>query len=213
MKILAFILFLCGCIFTANAQRSIHYDLQQLLKENKLETTPDQQTQALNDPQKHAISTKGTIVWLKDVSFKEGTIDIDLRGKDVFVRSFLGIAFHGIDTNIYDAIYFRPFNFRHPDTLRHRWSVQYVSIPEYNYDVLRKDHPLTYENAVNPVPLATEWFHATIMIKDGYITVYVNHSPKESLKVKLLNDRSDGKIGLWNDWLPGDFANLVITPK
>ena len=213
MKILAFILFLSGCIFTANAQQSIKYDLQQLLKENKLETTPDQQTQALDDSQRHAISTKGTIVWLKDVRFREGTIDIDIRGKDVFLRSFLGVAFHGIDTNTYDAVYFRPFNFRHPDTLRHRWSVQYVSIPNYNYDVLRKEHPLTYENAVNPVPLATEWFHATIVIKDGYVTVYVNHSPKESLKVKLLNDVKDGKIGLWNDWLPGDFANLVITPK
>lgn len=213
MKILAFILFLSGCIFTANAQQSIKYDLQQLLKENKLGTTPEQQTQALDDPQKHAISTKGTIVWLKDVSFREGTIDIDIRGKDVFLRSFLGVAFHGIDTNTYDAVYFRPFNFRHADTLRHKWAVQYVSIPNYNYDVLRKAHPLTYENAVNPVPLATEWFHATIVIKDGYVTVFVNHSPKESLKVKLLNDTKDGKIGLWDDWLPGDFANLVITPK
>lgn len=213
MKKLIAILFVAGGFFTAKAQQSVHYDLQQLLKENKLETTPEQETKALDDTQKHAITTRGTIVWLKGVNFKEGTIDIDLRGKDVFVRSFLGIAFHGIDTNTYDAVYFRPFNFRHTDTARHHWAVQYVSIPDYNYDVLRRDHPLVYENAVNPVPHATDWFHATIVIKEGWITVYVNHSPKESLKVKLLNDVSDGKIGLWDDWLSGDFANLVITPK
>jgi len=45
--------------------------------------------------------------------FKEGIIDIDLRGKDVFLQSFLGIAFDVTDNNHYEAVYFRPFNFRH----------------------------------------------------------------------------------------------------
>jgi hypothetical protein len=76
---------------------------------------------------------------------------------------------------------------------------------------LRKEHPLVYEYAVNPVPKADEWFHATIVIKDGWLEVYVNHSNKESLKVKLLNDKKDGRVGLWNDWLSGDFANLTIN--
>lgn len=210
MKKLILLLFLSSYLVAANAQQTIKYNLAQLLKENKLETTPEQQTQLLNDPQKQAISTKGTIVWLKDVNFREGTIDIDLRGKDVFVRSFLGIAFHGVDTTVYDALYFRPFNFRHADTLRRKWSVQYVSIPDHNYDVLRKEHPLVYENAVNPVPKADEWFHATIVIKDNWITVYVNHSPTPSLKVELFDNNKGEKIGLWNDWLSGDFANLTI---
>lgn len=211
MKKFTFLLSLNVCMISANAQQTTKYNLAQLLKENKLETTPAQQTQLLDDPQKQAISTKGTIVWLKDINFKEGTIDIDLRGKDVFLRSFLGIAFHGVDTTTYDALYFRPFNFRHPDTLRRKWSVAYMSIPNHNYDALRKEHPLTYENAVTPVPKADEWFHATIVIKDNWITVYVNHSATASLKVELFDDNKGSKIGLWDDWLSGDFANLTIT--
>ena len=210
MKSLTFLLFLCTRILTADAQRTKKYDLSQLFKENKLVTTPAQQTQALDIPQKLGISTKG-VVWLKGVSFKEGTIDIDLRGKDVFLQSFLGIAFHVVDTATYDVVYFRPFNFHHADTLRRRWSVQYVSLPGYGWDILRKGHPLVYENAVNPAPLANEWFHATIVVKDNWVTVYVEHSPTPSLKVKMLNDRKDGMIGLWDDELSGDFANLVIT--
>jgi hypothetical protein len=209
MKKLTLILCLSGYSVIAFAQQVIHYDLVQLLRENKLETIPQQQTRVLAQPGRQAISTKGTIVWLKDVNFKEGTIEIDLRGKDVFLQSFLGIAFHGTDTTMYDAVYFRPFNFRHADTLRRKWSVQYMSLPDHNYDVLRKEHPLVYENAVNPVPKADEWFHATITVKNGWIIVYVNHSLKESLKVKLLNNKNDGKIGLWNDGLTGDFANLT----
>lgn len=209
MKMFKLLFIFSGCVFTVNAQQVKHYNLPQLLTENKLETTPAQQTQIL-DAQNQSISTKG-IVWLKDVGFNEGTIDVDLRGKDVFLQSFLGIVFHGIDTATYDVIYFRPFNFRHADTLRRKWSVQYVSIPGYSWDRLRKEHPLVYENAVNPVPKADEWFHATIMVKDNWVTVYVNHSSKASLKVKMLNNRTGGKIGLWDDDLSGDFANLTIT--
>jgi hypothetical protein len=85
--------------------------------------------------------------------------------------------------------------------------------PDFMYDKLRKEHPLTYENAVNPVPGADQWFHATINVHNGWITVYVNHSAQASLKVKKLGNLTGGKIGLWDDpdGLKGDFGNLVIT--
>jgi len=195
----------------SQAQQGIHnYNLVQLLQQNQLITAPQYQTRVLDDPQKQAITTSG-VVWLKDTDFKEGSIEIDLRGKDVFLQSFLGIAFHGVDTATYDVVYFRPFNFRHTDTFRRKWSVQYMSLPEYDYDKLRKEHPLVYENSVDPVPQAADWFHATIAVKDGWVTVYVNHSAKASLKVKLLNSRSGGSIGLWTSALNGDFANLSLT--
>ena len=191
--------------------QEVKYDLQKLLKENQLITYSPQETQLLDDPEKSAIASKG-IVWLKDINFKDGTIEVDLRGKDVFLKSFLGIAFHAVDTSTYDVIYFRPFNFRHADTLRRKWSVQYMSIPDFNYARLRKEHPLMYENAVTPVPKADEWFHATIIVRGNDLYVYVNHATEPSLKVKKLNTRTDGKIGLWSDELPGNFANLSITP-
>jgi hypothetical protein len=196
--------------YTGHSQQTVHYNLQQMLQDNKLVAFPDSPPQALNDSlQKEAISARG-VVWLKGVDFKEGTIEVDLRGKDVFLNSFLGIAFHGVNDSTYDAVYFRPFNFRHADTARRKWSVQYFSLPEYDYDRLRKEHPLVYENAVTPVPLAADWFHATIIVKQGWVTVYVNHSATASLTVRLLNERASGPIGLWDSGLYGDFANLEI---
>jgi hypothetical protein len=209
-KTFMFLVLFLICISQVNAQRTRHYNLVQLLHENKLLTSPNQETQILNDTvRKEAISTKG-IVWLKDVSFSKGTIEVDLRGKNIFLQSFLGIAFHGVDSTTYDAVYFRPFNFKHEDTLRRKWSVQYFSLPDYDYTRLRKEQPLVYENAVTPVPNPDDWFHAAIVITNDSAMVYVNHSTTTSLKVKLLNNRSTGKIGLWTSALSGDFANLTF---
>jgi hypothetical protein len=204
------VLFFSGSVFVVHGQQAITYNLVKLLQENMLETYPKQQTTVL-DSAKQAISTNG-IDWLKGVNFKDGTIDIDLRGKDVFLQSFLGIAFHAKDTTTYEVIYFRPFRFHSTDLPTRKWSVQYMSMPEFDYDKLRKEYPGVYENEVNPVPGAEDWFHATIVIKGDWITVYVNHSPTVSLKIKKLNNLTDGKIGLWSSpgALSGDFAYLTI---
>ena len=50
-------------------------------------------------------------IWLKNYSFQNGKIDVDLKGKNLQGQSFVGVAFHLIDGNKYDAIYFRPFIF------------------------------------------------------------------------------------------------------
>ncbi|CCH52445.1 hypothetical protein BN8_01448 [Fibrisoma limi BUZ 3] len=106
---LIFTLLFFSSYLTAAAQTT--YNLPLLLRENRLITTPANNIQALNDKAHPGVSAKG-IVWLKGLNFKQGTIDVDLRGKDVFLQSFLGIAFHGVDTLTYDVVYFRPFNFR-----------------------------------------------------------------------------------------------------
>lgn len=196
--------------FYATAQKTKQYNLAELVKNNQLLVDTSNHLQILNDNvYKDAISTQ-KIVWLKDVFFKKGTIDIDLRGKDVFLQSFLGVAFHAADANHYELVYFRPFNFQYPDTARRRWSLQYMVIPDYPYNKLRQEHPLVYENSITPPPKATGWFHATIVIKDDSIKVYVNHSAQSSLEVKKLGTSKNGMIGLWDDELSGDFANLTI---
>lgn len=197
------------CVFVTHAQHTTNYNLAKMLKENKLVVQPGRELKLLNE--KNGVSTNG-IVWLTDVDFNEGIIDIDLRGKNVFLKSFLGIAFHAVDTNTYETVYFRPFNFKHEDTQRRKWSVQYMVAPNYDYDTLRKAHPLVYENAVTPVPEPDDWFHVTIIVKDDWIAVYVNHSKEASLKVKKLDHLSNGKFGLWGfETLNADFANLSIT--
>jgi hypothetical protein len=192
------------------AQQSIHYNLAELLDKDLLIKDTSNHAKPLKDKDHPAAISSQRILWLKGVSFEEGTIDVDLRGKNVFLQSFLGIAFHGTDDNHYELVYFRPFNFKHIDTLRRKWSVQYMVVPELMYDKLRKEHPLVFENTVDPVPDPEDWFHATIVVKSDSIRVYVNHSAKPCLKVKKLNNVKEGRIGLWDDELSGDFADLSI---
>ncbi|RRB06566.1 hypothetical protein [Larkinella rosea] len=151
--------------------------------------------------------------WLSGSSFSEGTIEFDARGKDEFQRSFLGIAFHAKDEKLYDAVYFRPFNFRAEDPVRHRHAVQYISIPGFDWPTLRKDFPDQYEQFIEPAPDPTGWFHVRLVVEKETIRVFVNDHSTPSLAVKKLNDRIDGKIGLWvGAGSGGDFANLKITP-
>jgi hypothetical protein len=205
------LLFFTALVFTTT-YASIGYgqkiDLKSLYKSGKLIIYPNNHVAPLNESNNGL--SQDHIVWLKDFTFSTGTIDVDLRGKDVFQQSFIGIAFHGIDTVTYDAVYFRPFNFQSPDTLRKKHTVQYISEPDYPWERLRSEHPLVYENAVNPFPMPKDWFHARIVVSKDSITVYVNHSVKVSLKVKKLNKRTDGLLGLWNFALDGDYANLVV---
>lgn len=211
LKLNLCLLLLATGSIAVNAQTR-KYNLQQLLNNDQLITVPEHETKVLDGTKPGAITTKG-IVWIKGINFKEGTIDIDLRGKNVFLKSFLGVAFHGTDTTTCDILYFRPFNFKHADTSRHKWSVAYMHIPDNDYAKLRKEHPGVYENKVTPVPDMDAWFHATIVIKGKQLTVYVDHSPTPSLTVTMLSDRPDGLFGLYSDGLTNDFANLVIkTP-
>jgi len=185
------------------------YNLQQLLKEKKL-ITFNRNVVPLTDGDKKGISMTG-IAWLRDVNFSTGTIEIDLRGKDVMQQSFIGIAFHGVDTTTHDVVYFRPFNFRSSDPVRKIHAVQYVSHPDFPWHKLREQRNGIYEKGIDPPPAATEWFHARIVVDQTQIKVYVNNAASPSLTVDKLNSWTDGLIGLWNEGLDGDFANLTIS--
>ena len=153
------------------------------------------------------------IMILKDFEFGKGTIEIDIKGKNVLQQSFVGIAFHAQDSNTYDAIYFRPFNFVNPDTARRRRAVQYISMPNFPWEKLRQDFPGKYENKVNPVPNPDGWFHAKIIVAGKRIRVFVDNAEKPSLEVEKLTTTNKGGIALWvGNSSGGAFANLKVTP-
>jgi len=204
---IAFLCLLSSSLCQAQQERK--FNLEKLFNDGMLIISPNQNITALADGDKKGVSCND-IVWLKNVTFSTGSIDTDLRGKDVFQQSFLGIAFHGGHKAPYDAIYFRPFNFQSSDTLRKKHMVQYISEPDYPWDRLRKEHPLVYEQGITPAPMPTNWFHAHIVVDETEIKVYVNQATIPSLTVKKSNARNEGWIGLWNDGLNGDFANLVL---
>src|SRR5688572_10587315 len=66
-------------------------------------------------------------VYFSGIDFTNGTIEFDVKGKDVQGASFVGVAFHGVDATTFDGIYFRPFNFKTTDQARVLRAVQYIS--------------------------------------------------------------------------------------
>jgi hypothetical protein len=151
------------------------------------------------------------VAWLNDVNFKTGIVEFDVKGKNKMQQSFVGIAFHGLNDSTYDGVYFRPFNFQSPDTTRRNHSVQYISLPKYDWSALRERYPGKYENALVNTMDPENWFHAKIIIEADNITVYVNDDKKASLMIKPVNNRTTGKIGFWvGNNSDGDFKNLYI---
>jgi hypothetical protein len=149
---------------------------------------------------------------LKGIEFSNGTIEFDVKGKDIMQQSFVGIAFHGQDEKTYDVVYFRPFNFKSDDPVRRAHSVQYISSPDYGWPKLRNDFPGKYENTVSPVPGPDDWFHVKIVVDGKKISTFVNHSSQPSLQVEKLSNTTNGGIALWmGNNSGGSFANLSIT--
>ena len=141
----------------------------------------------------------------------DGTIELDIKGKNAQGKSFVGLAFHGLNDSTYDAVYFRPFNFENPERNTH--SVQYVAEPDYPWHVLREKHPCKYENKLIDVPDPDDWFHIKIVIGDHLITAYVNDSETPSLEVSQISHRNEGWIGFWvGHGSEGWFKNLEISP-
>jgi hypothetical protein len=153
------------------------------------------------------------VAFLSGIELADGVIELDVRGKDVAQQSFVGVAFHGINAEAYDAIYFRPFNFRATDPVSRSHAVQYHSLPVYTWQKLRTDQPGKYEQAVNPVPDPNAWFRARVVIANPKASVFVGDAKDPCLVVNLLNDRKKGLVGLWaGNNSGGDFANLTIVP-
>lgn len=152
------------------------------------------------------------VAYVPGIEFSNGTIELDVKGKDVAQQSFIGVAFHGVDGTTYDAIYFRPFNFRAEGPPRSR-AVQYVAHPTYPWQKLRADHPGKYEQAVNPVPDPNAWFHARVVVASPKVSVFVGDAKEPCLVVDQLSDRRNGLVGLWvGNNSGGEFANVTIVP-
>lgn len=154
-----------------------------------------------------------TVIVLDKTEFTDGVIEFDVLGQSAPPQgNFLGIAFRVVDEKTYDAVYFRPFNFRAEDAERKVHAVQYVSHPKYRWQVLRKEKPGQYEKPIVPAPDGDAWFHARIVVQKPKLSVYVNNAKEPSLVVEELSDRKGGGIGLWvGPGQGGYIAKLRIT--
>lgn len=151
------------------------------------------------------------VAWIKGLQFGKGIIEFDIKGKNLLQQSFVGIAIHGVNDTTYDVVYFRPFNFNSPDTIRKTHSVQYISLPKYDWSFLRQNFPRKYEHGLTSAIDGDSWFHARLVVDADKIEVFVNKDEKPCLAVKPLCNQTNGNIGFWvGNNSEGNFANLVL---
>lgn len=194
--------------FDSYAQKEVLPDLSGA-SESRFWTLTNREI-SINNKEVYLNSKKGGgILYLNEFQFENGKVEFEVKGKDELQKSFVGLAFHIQNDSTYDAVYFRPFNFKSPG--KEGRSVQYISIPGYDWPELRERFPGKYENRIQPVPEPTEWFNVTVEVGYPLIKVFVNHSPTPSLVVEQLSTRAIGKIGFWvGNGSDGYFRNLKI---
>ena len=156
---------------------------------------------------------------VKDVSFRDGTIEVDLAGQPVAAaallgaRGFIGIAFRLQGDGAYEYIYLRPTNGRADDQVRRNHSTQYSSHPDFDFARSRQEAPEKYESYVDLQPGV--WTKYKIEVEGRKAQLYVNGAEQPCLIVNdLKREPRDGGVALWvGPGTEGYFANLKITAK
>jgi hypothetical protein len=212
--VFAFVIFTTP-FFYCISQKQQTFDLHKLVSEKKINIFNRKLTTFKEGDRKGMRLSKAEgegVAWLNGVEFSSGTIEFDVRGEDVKQHSFVGIAFHGVDNATFDAVYLRPFNFRTQDPVAKSHGVQYISLPEFTWRILRANFPDKYESIVLPEPDPNGWQHVRIVIEGVNVLVFINESKEPNLKVQKVTLTKGGAIGFYvADTSGGDFANLTIT--
>jgi hypothetical protein len=155
---------------------------------------------------------------VKDVSFRDGVIEVDLAGQPAAgapgaARGFIGIAFRLQGDGRYEYIYLRPTNGRADDQVRRNHSTQYSSHPDFDFARSRQEAPEKYESYVDLQPGV--WTKYKIEVAGRNARLYVNGAEQPCLIVSDLKlDPRDGGVALWvGPGTEGYFSNLKVTAK
>lgn len=196
------------------AQKKQTLDLNDLYKKGELKVINREVKSVTENGKKFiqlADNNEEGLVWLPTKDFENGKITIKMRGKDVFQRSFVGIAFHGLNDSTYDAVYCRPFNFFAKDSVRKIHAIQYISHPVFTWKKLREERNGVFEKEIINPPNPNDWFTMTLIIDKKSVKAFINQDIKPSLVVDKLNIRQNGKLGIFvGDGAGGDFENIII---
>ena len=155
---------------------------------------------------------------VKDVSFRDGTIEVDLAGQPaagaaVGARGFIGIAFRLQGNGAYEYIYLRPTNGRADDQVRRNHSTQYSSHPDFDFARSRQEAPEKYESYVDLEPGV--WTKYKIEVQGRQARLYVHEAAQPCLIVNDLKlEPRAGGVALWvGPGTEGYFSNLKITAR
>ena len=154
---------------------------------------------------------------LTNTNFQDGVIEVDLAGEPgpnapEGSRGFVGVAFRvAADRSRFECFYLRPTNGRAEDQLRRNHATQYISVPGFPWQLLRKDFPGTYESYVDLLP--GEWTKVKIEVRGDKARLFVNGAEQPTLIVNdLKQETSKGSVALWiGSGTVAHFANLRIS--
>ena len=155
---------------------------------------------------------------VKDASFRDGTIEVDLAGQPAAgagegARGFIGIAFRLQSDGSYEYIYLRPTNGRADDQVRRNHSTQYSSYPNFDFARSRQEAPEKYESYVDLQPGV--WTKFRIEVEGRKARLYVHRAEQPCLIINDLKlEPREGGVALWvGPGTEGYFSNLKLTPK
>ena len=191
-------------------------DLAALARGGALRATSRQVAELVDGARRGARLTAAQsfdVAWIDGVTFTTGTVELDVRGKDVQGQSFLGVAFAGANDSTFETVYVRPFNYRTTDPVRLVHAVQYESMPAHPWARLRSEFPEVYENPVDPAPDPNDWVRLRLVVEPARVRIFVGEGAEPDLVVDRINGGRGGRLGLWvGNGSGGDFANLRIVP-
>ena len=159
------------------------------------------------------------VALVKDLDFKDGTIEVDLAGvpgpaASNTARGFVGVAFRAAPhAAAIDCFYLRPTNGRADDQERRNHVTQYISHPEWTWSRLRKETPSRYESYVDMVP--NTWTRIKIDVSGARASLYVHDQPQPVLIVNDVKTGAQGRggVGLWvGSGTVAHFRNVRVQP-
>jgi len=155
---------------------------------------------------------------VKDVSFRDGVIEVDVAGQPAAgagegARGFIGVAFRLQGDGHYEYIYLRPTNGRADDQVRRNHSTQYSSHPDFDFARARKEAPEKYESYADLQPGV--WTKYKIEVDGRKARLYVNGAEQPCLIVNDMKlEPRVGGVALWvGPGTEGYFSNLKVTAK
>jgi hypothetical protein len=153
------------------------------------------------------------VAWLQGVTFSQGRITLEVRGLEKPFESYVGVAFHGKDDQAYDAVFVRLVNLKAFDVERRPRAVHYVSHPGHTWLSRRQGMHFQSEGRVAAPPPVEAWVRLELEIEGKTLRVRAGDDDTVALQVELLNDRLDGRVGLWvGENSEGWFRGLTLQP-
>jgi len=204
IKFLAAILILPLLSSCQTTKVNLSSDNLDLVKRNLLSSIDN--TIALDDAESDGMAI------IKDIEFTTGELELEIKGKNKPGQSFVGIAFNIQNDSIYEAVYFRPFNFQSDEKIRREHSIQYFFNPTHSWRYLRTNHEGVYEAEFDNPPDPDSWFSIRLIIEKESVEVVDLRDESTLLTVERLTNPTSNKIGLWTGFRSsGKFKNLRVT--